>query len=95
MVVTETVIATEPKISTIWPFTENCSFRPFQSQLSCDGQGPRLPGCAPDSYPRSLPAARQQGVATLQRELEKIEIPSFSGSFKIKFLGKGEYNFYR
>lgn len=43
---------------------------------------------------KGLDYARQQGVAALQRELGKIEIPAFSGSFKIKYLGKGEYNFH-
>ncbi|XP_025788434.1 bactericidal permeability-increasing protein-like [Puma concolor] len=36
----------------------------------------------------------QQGVAVLQKELEKITIPTSSGSFKIKHLGKGHYSFH-
>ncbi|KAM5305902.1 bactericidal permeability-increasing protein [Glossophaga mutica] len=43
---------------------------------------------------KGLDYACQQGVAALQKELEKIEIPPFSGSFKIKYLGKGDYSFY-
>ncbi|KAF3824880.1 hypothetical protein GH733_010214, partial [Mirounga leonina] len=39
-------------------------------------------------------AATNPGVAVLQKELEKIKIPDFSGSFKIKYLGKGRYSFY-
>eukprot|EP00069_Balaena_mysticetus_P002125 bmy_15747T0 len=41
-----------------------------------------------------LAQACQQGVATLQKELEKITIPTLSGSFKVKHLGKGKYSFY-
>ncbi|XP_021102548.1 bactericidal permeability-increasing protein isoform X2 [Heterocephalus glaber] len=34
----------------------------------------------------------QQGIAVLQKKLENINLPNFSGSFKL--LGKGYYNFY-
>ncbi|XP_006874800.1 PREDICTED: bactericidal permeability-increasing protein [Chrysochloris asiatica] len=33
-------------------------------------------------------------MAILQKELEKIKIPDFSGSFQIKHLGTGHYSFY-
>ncbi|KAM6147846.1 bactericidal permeability-increasing protein-like [Erethizon dorsatum] len=41
-----------------------------------------------------LDYACQQGVAVLQKKLENINLPDFSGSFKIKFLRKGYYSFY-
>ncbi|XP_006881583.1 PREDICTED: bactericidal permeability-increasing protein [Elephantulus edwardii] len=43
---------------------------------------------------KGLDFACQEGMAILQKELEKIKIPDFSGSFKIKHLGKGYYSFY-
>ncbi|XP_057558255.1 bactericidal permeability-increasing protein [Hippopotamus amphibius kiboko] len=52
------------------------------------------PGVVARITQKGLDYACQQGVATLQKELEKIKIPDFSGSFKIKYLGKGNYNFY-
>ncbi|XP_039720252.1 bactericidal permeability-increasing protein [Pteropus medius] len=52
------------------------------------------PGVVARITQKGLDYACQQGVAMLQKELEKIEIPSFSGSFKIKHLGKGDYSFY-
>ncbi|XP_019605805.2 bactericidal permeability-increasing protein [Rhinolophus sinicus] len=52
------------------------------------------PGIVARITQKGLDYASQQGVASLQKELEKMEIPSFSGSFKIKHLGKGSYNFY-
>lgn len=52
------------------------------------------PGIVVRITQKGLDYACEQGVAALQKELEKIEIPSFSGSFKIKHLGKGEYSFY-
>ncbi|XP_019480635.1 PREDICTED: bactericidal permeability-increasing protein [Hipposideros armiger] len=52
------------------------------------------PGIVARITQKGLDYACEQGVAALQKELQKIEIPSFSGSFKIKHLGKGEYSFY-
>ncbi|XP_053527371.1 bactericidal permeability-increasing protein isoform X2 [Artibeus jamaicensis] len=52
------------------------------------------PGVVVRITQKGLDYACQQGVAALQKELEKIEIPPFSGSFKIKYLGKGDYSFY-
>ncbi|XP_045689003.1 bactericidal permeability-increasing protein [Phyllostomus hastatus] len=52
------------------------------------------PGVVVRITQKGLDYACQQGVAALQKELEKIEIPPFSGSFKVKYLGKGEYSFY-
>ncbi|XP_047397629.1 bactericidal permeability-increasing protein-like isoform X2 [Sciurus carolinensis] len=43
---------------------------------------------------KGLDYACQKGVAMLQKELEKINIPDFSGSFKVQHLGKGYYSFY-
>lgn len=40
-----------------------------------------------------LPLACQQAVAVLQKKLENIHLPDFSGNFK--FLGKGSYDLYR
>ncbi|XP_030892793.1 bactericidal permeability-increasing protein-like [Leptonychotes weddellii] len=52
------------------------------------------PGVVARITQKGLDYACQQGVAVLQKELEKINIPDFSGSFKIKHLGKGHYSFY-
>uniref|UniRef100_A0A8D1EMV1 Bactericidal permeability-increasing protein n=1 Tax=Sus scrofa TaxID=9823 RepID=A0A8D1EMV1_PIG len=52
------------------------------------------PGIVARITQKGLDYACQQGVATLRKELEKITIPTFSGSFKIKYFGKGRYNFY-
>ncbi|XP_043335323.1 bactericidal permeability-increasing protein [Cervus canadensis] len=51
------------------------------------------PGIVARVTQKGLDYACQQGVVTLQKELEKITIPTFSGSFKIKYLGKGQYYF--
>ncbi|XP_024415507.2 bactericidal permeability-increasing protein [Desmodus rotundus] len=56
--------------------------------------GATNPGVVVRITQQGLDYACQQGVAALQKELEKIEIPPFSGSFKIKYLGKGDYSFY-
>ncbi|XP_045300587.1 bactericidal permeability-increasing protein isoform X2 [Leopardus geoffroyi] len=52
------------------------------------------PGVVARITQKGLDYACQQGVAVLQKELEKITIPTFSGSFKIKHLGKGHYSFH-
>uniref|UniRef100_A0A8C0KHM6 Bactericidal permeability-increasing protein n=1 Tax=Canis lupus dingo TaxID=286419 RepID=A0A8C0KHM6_CANLU len=52
------------------------------------------PGVVARITQKGLDYACQQGVAVLQKELEKIKIPTFSGSFKVKHLGKGHYSFY-
>ncbi|XP_008696330.2 bactericidal permeability-increasing protein [Ursus maritimus] len=52
------------------------------------------PGIVARITQKGLDYACQQGVAVLQKELEKIKIPDFSGTFKIKHLGKGKYSFY-
>ncbi|XP_022448136.1 bactericidal permeability-increasing protein isoform X1 [Delphinapterus leucas] len=52
------------------------------------------PGVVARITQKGLDYACQQGVATLQKELEKVTIPTFSGSFKMKYLGKGKYSFY-
>lgn len=41
------------------------------------------------------PLACQEGMTELQKELETIKVPNFSGIFKTKHLGKGSYEFYR
>ncbi|XP_017174544.1 bactericidal permeability-increasing protein isoform X1 [Mus musculus] len=43
---------------------------------------------------KGLDFACQQGVVELQKELQAISVPDFSGVFKIKHLGKGSYEFY-
>lgn len=66
MVVTETVIATEPKISTLWPLTENCSFRPFQSHRPAVDRDPGsqavpltiTPALSPQPASREWPRCR-------------------------------------
>ncbi|XP_062058337.1 bactericidal permeability-increasing protein [Lepus europaeus] len=52
------------------------------------------PGFTTRISQKGLDYACQQGVAVLQKELEKIRIPDFSGKFKIKPFGKGHYNFH-
>ncbi|KAM6163847.1 bactericidal permeability-increasing protein [Rhynchocyon petersi] len=52
------------------------------------------PGFVTRITQQGLDFACQEGVAMLQKELEKIKIPDFSGSFKVKHLGKGHYSFY-
>ncbi|XP_031543694.2 bactericidal permeability-increasing protein isoform X1 [Vicugna pacos] len=52
------------------------------------------PGVVARITQKGLDYACQQGVMILQKELEKITIPPFSGSFKVKYLGKGQYSFY-
>ncbi|XP_024598999.1 bactericidal permeability-increasing protein [Neophocaena asiaeorientalis asiaeorientalis] len=52
------------------------------------------PGVVARITQKGLDYACQQGVTTLQKELEKVTIPTFSGSFKMKYLGKGKYSFY-
>ncbi|XP_040103594.1 bactericidal permeability-increasing protein [Oryx dammah] len=52
------------------------------------------PGIVARVTQNGLDYACQQGVLTLQKELEKITIPTFSGNFKIKYLGKGQYSFF-
>ncbi|XP_034352056.2 bactericidal permeability-increasing protein [Arvicanthis niloticus] len=43
---------------------------------------------------KGLDFACQQGVVELQKELQAINVPDFSGVFKMKHLGKGSYEFY-
>ncbi|XP_042321715.1 bactericidal permeability-increasing protein-like isoform X2 [Sceloporus undulatus] len=43
---------------------------------------------------KGLDYACQEGVAVLQEELAKIQLPDFSGSFRVKALGKVDYSFY-
>ncbi|XP_060119940.1 bactericidal permeability-increasing protein-like [Heteronotia binoei] len=43
---------------------------------------------------KGLDYARQEGVAALQRELARIKLPDFSGSFKVKHFGHIHYHFY-
>ncbi|CAM5152311.1 unnamed protein product [Eretmochelys imbricata] len=43
---------------------------------------------------KGLDYARQEGITALQKELAKLKLPDFSGSFKVKVLGKVRYTFY-
>ncbi|XP_039353706.1 bactericidal permeability-increasing protein isoform X1 [Mauremys reevesii] len=43
---------------------------------------------------KGLDYARQEGIAALQKELAELKLPDFSGSFKVKLLGKVHYTFY-
>ncbi|XP_039083092.1 bactericidal permeability-increasing protein [Hyaena hyaena] len=52
------------------------------------------PGVVARITQKGLDYACQQGMVVLRKELEKITIPTFSGTFKIKHLGKGHYSFY-
>ncbi|XP_074867717.1 bactericidal permeability-increasing protein-like [Carettochelys insculpta] len=44
---------------------------------------------------RGLDYARQEGTAALQKELAALKLPDFSGSFRVKHIGKVRYSFYR
>ncbi|XP_012659249.1 bactericidal permeability-increasing protein [Otolemur garnettii] len=52
------------------------------------------PGAVARISQKGLDYACQQGMAVLQKELERIKIPDYAAKFKIKHLGKGHYNFY-
>lgn len=56
-------------------------------------QGRRPGGQADPNF--SLSAAAKEGLLSLQRELYKITLPDFSGDFKIKAVGRGQYEFHR
>lgn len=43
---------------------------------------------------KGLEYAAKEGLLTLQRELYKITLPDFSGDFKIKAVGRGQYEFH-
>ncbi|CAH6776881.1 Bpi [Phodopus roborovskii] len=43
---------------------------------------------------KGLDFACQEGVAVLQKDLEGIKVPDFSGVFKVKHLGRNYYKFY-
>ncbi|XP_077192209.1 bactericidal permeability-increasing protein-like [Paroedura picta] len=43
---------------------------------------------------QGLDYARQEAVAALQKELAEIQLPDFSGSFKVKYFGNIDYKFY-
>ncbi|XP_029774962.1 bactericidal permeability-increasing protein [Suricata suricatta] len=52
------------------------------------------PGVVARITQKGLDYACQQGMTVLRKELEKITIPTFSGTFEIKHLGEGHYSFY-
>ncbi|XP_053430811.1 bactericidal permeability-increasing protein isoform X2 [Nycticebus coucang] len=52
------------------------------------------PGAVARISQKGLDYVCQQGMAVLQKELERIKIPDYAGKFQIKHLGKGHYNFY-
>ncbi|CAO2577961.1 Bactericidal permeability-increasing protein [Lemmus lemmus] len=52
------------------------------------------PGFSAIISQKGLDFACQEGVTVLQKELETIKVPNFSGIFKMKHLGKGSYEFY-
>ncbi|XP_067410053.1 bactericidal permeability-increasing protein-like [Emydura macquarii macquarii] len=43
---------------------------------------------------KGLDYARQEGIAALQKELAKLKLPDFSGSFKVKIIGRVRYQFH-
>lgn len=43
---------------------------------------------------KGLEYAAKEGLLSLQRELYKITLPDFSGDFKIKAVGRGQYEFH-
>lgn len=43
---------------------------------------------------KGLEYAAKEGLLTLQRKLYKITLPDFSGDFKIKAVGRGQYEFH-
>ncbi|XP_005082711.2 bactericidal permeability-increasing protein [Mesocricetus auratus] len=52
------------------------------------------PGFVAIIYQEGLNFACREAVAVLQKELQTIKVPDFSGVFKIKHLGRGYYDFY-
>lgn len=42
-----------------------------------------------------LSAVAKEGLVALQRKLHSIELPDFTGDFKIKHVGRGHYEFHR
>lgn len=59
---------------------------------------PRTQGVNPAMVARitdkGLEYAAKEGLLSLQRELYKITLPDFSGDFKIKAVGRGQYEFH-
>ncbi|XP_032758329.1 lipopolysaccharide-binding protein [Rattus rattus] len=59
---------------------------------------PRTQGVNPAMVVRitdkGLEYAAKEGLLSLQRELYKITLPDFSGDFKIKAVGRGQYEFH-
>lgn len=59
---------------------------------------PRSQGVNPAMVARitdkGLEYAAKEGLLSLQRELYKITLPDFSGDFKIKAVGRGQYEFH-
>ncbi|XP_069508500.1 bactericidal permeability-increasing protein-like isoform X2 [Ambystoma mexicanum] len=52
------------------------------------------PGFIAKITEKGLDYARQEGVATLQKELSKITLPDFSGTFHVKHFGHVHYSFH-
>ncbi|XP_038606378.1 bactericidal permeability-increasing protein [Tachyglossus aculeatus] len=63
--------------------------------LGAAGVEARNPGFVVRISQKGLDYARQEGIVALEKELSKISLPDFSGSFKVKRFGKGHYDFNR
>ena len=62
--------------------------------LSIQGTGGVNPGVVARITDKGLAYAAKEGLVALQRELYKITLPDFSGDFKIKAVGRGQYEFH-
>lgn len=62
--------------------------------LSIQGTGCVNPGVVARITDKGLAYAAKEGLVALQRELYKITLPDFSGDFKIKAVGRGQYEFH-
>ncbi|KAM4692456.1 bactericidal permeability-increasing protein-like [Rhinophrynus dorsalis] len=72
-----------------------CGLLLFVSLAACLGTTDAVnPGFVVRLTQKGLDYARQEGMKALQQELSKIHLPDFSGSTKIKHLGKVKYSFH-
>uniref|UniRef100_A0A8D0RFW6 Lipopolysaccharide-binding protein n=1 Tax=Sus scrofa TaxID=9823 RepID=A0A8D0RFW6_PIG len=52
------------------------------------------PGLVARITNKGLEYVAREGVATLQSKLHKVTLPDFNGDFKIKYMGRGHYEFH-
>lgn len=62
------------------------------SRYGIGGEGGRQTRLTPGFF---LSAVAKEGLVALQRELREVTLPDFDGDFKIKHVGRGNYEFHR